>query len=68
MPDQPLRKPLELGFAGFEASPAAAGRPRRKATWSLRPMHAAGEGAAVDGSRFVTEADYVQASGGRSRR
>jgi hypothetical protein len=44
MTDQPPRLP-RLGFAGFEDSSAAAGRPRRKASWSLRPMHETGEGA-----------------------
>jgi hypothetical protein len=44
MPEQPRKLP-PLGFAGFEDSRAAAGRPRRKVRWSLRPMHEPCEGA-----------------------
>jgi hypothetical protein len=61
MPDEPPRKLPPLGFAGFEASSAAAGRPRRK--WSLRPGPEAGEGAAVDAGRFVKEADLCAGLG-----
>jgi hypothetical protein len=62
-PEQPPRKLPELGFAGFEASSAAAGRPRRKATWSLRPVHDPSEGAAVDAGRFVTETELYAGIG-----
>lgn len=39
MPEPPRKLP-ELGFAGFEASSAAAGRGRRKPGWPLNPMRA----------------------------
>jgi hypothetical protein len=67
MPDKPPKLP-PLGFAGFEASSAAAGRPRRKATWSLRPMHEPSEGKAADASRFVKEAELYAGIGRKLER
>jgi hypothetical protein len=52
MSDKPPKLP-PLGFAGFEASSAAAGRSRRNPRWALRPMHEPSEGEAVDAGRFV---------------
>lgn len=52
-----------LGFAGFEDSPAAAGRPRRKAMWSLRPVHEPSDSQAADAGRFVKEAQVLQGLG-----
>jgi hypothetical protein len=37
MPDKPPKLP-PLGFAGFEASSAAAGTGRRKSRWAINPL------------------------------
>jgi hypothetical protein len=63
MPDNKPRKLPPLGFAGFEDSPAAAGRPRRKAKWSLRPVREPSDGAAVGAGRFIKEADLCAGLG-----
>jgi hypothetical protein len=62
MPDENRKLPA-LGWAGFEDSRAAAGRRRRKATWSLRPMHEASDGATVDASRFLKARDLCAGLG-----
>jgi hypothetical protein len=62
MPDNPRKLPA-IGFAGFEDSPAAGGRPR-KASWSLRPMEAPRDTQAADAARrFVNEAEVLQGLG-----
>jgi hypothetical protein len=62
MSDKPPKLP-QLGFAGFEASSAAAGHGRRRSRWALRPMREPSEGEAVDASRFVKEADLCAGLG-----
>jgi hypothetical protein len=64
MPDQPPKLPA-LGFAGFEDSPAAAGRSRRRSTWSLRPNGEPSEAMAADAARLVDAAAVLQGIGRR---
>jgi hypothetical protein len=65
MPGKPPKSRLPDNFASFEASGAATGRRRRRATWSLRPMHEPSGGAAVDAARFVREAELCAGLGRR---
>jgi hypothetical protein len=61
-----LPKLPALGWAGFENSSAAAGRPHRKATWSLRPGHEPGDGhgsQAPDAGRFLNERELCAGLG-----
>jgi hypothetical protein len=67
MSDKPPKLP-RLGFAGFEDSRAAAGRSRRKATWSLRPMREPSECATADAGRFVSAAEVMQGLGRKPER
>jgi hypothetical protein len=62
MSDKPPKLPA-LGFAGFEDSRAAAGRPRRRATWPLRPTDEGHGSRAADASRFVKEAELLAGLG-----
>jgi hypothetical protein len=62
MPDKPPKLPA-LGFAGFEDSSSARGRPRRRSTWSLRPTASPSEAATADAARFVSAAAIMQGIG-----
>jgi hypothetical protein len=59
MHDERPRRLPPLGFAGFEASSAAAGRRRRKSRWAINPLR--------DGARASAEAAGPQASPPRLR-
>jgi len=54
--NKPPRKLPELGFAGFEASCAAAGHGRRTGRWPLRPTQEPSDSQAADAGWFVKEA------------
>jgi hypothetical protein len=64
MADKTTPKLPRLGFAGFEDSPAAAGR-RRRATWSINPMREPGAGEATDAARRLLNEDQVLEGLGR---
>jgi hypothetical protein len=51
MPDKPAPRSPAVGWAGFEASAAAAGGSRRKRRWVLWPRQEAGAAQAVDAAR-----------------
>jgi hypothetical protein len=64
MPDQPQKLPA-IGWAGFEDSPAAAGRSCRKARWAINPLRAEGR-ASAEAARFTSlEGELMQGLGRR---
>ena len=63
-----LPKLPQLGFAGFEASSAAAGTGRRKSRWAINPLQAAAR-ASTEAARFSNlEAELMQGIGRKPER
>jgi hypothetical protein len=63
MPNNNPPKPLAIGWAGFENSPAAAGHRRRRTGWALNPLREPVNAATAEARRILPEREVEQGLG-----